>query len=322
MADSHHSHAANRNALRHFPSPQESAHQSVNRVIIATCSRFEHLNLLSPLNHKKYMTTHKIEPHRITKPIQLLAAWIIGLILTDSIFLYSAVSFEPGTWERGALVIASILNVPGFLFALFLLQTKFRAELQEDTFYHEYINKKTAIPQRIDKDVIQDSRIDELEKILKRSHSSISAQQQTPNPEQFDWDSWPVGINGLHPQYQEIRKALRAHSIPVSSIFGTEDDSSLPKKWVIALNPAIPFHQKIHLLRTLIPFNFDGFEFHIPVREADEDDDVYIGGYGFGDYCEFNDSLKDLVADDIEEVDFQHYYNRNRISNRLFAEST
>ena len=31
----------------------------------------------------------------------------------------------------------------GFLFALFLLQTKFRPELQEDQYYSQYLDKKT-----------------------------------------------------------------------------------------------------------------------------------------------------------------------------------
>lgn len=268
------------------------------------------------------MTTQKIEPHKITKPIQLLAAWIIGLILTDSIFLYSAVSFDPGSWERGVLVIAAILNVPGFLFALFLLQTKFRAELQEDTFYHEYISKKTATPQRIDKDTIQDSRIEELEKTLKLSYSIASAEQGNLESEQFDWRIWPIGINVQHPQYEEIRRSLRTNSIPISTIFGTEVSLGQPEKWIIALNPAIPFRQKIHLLKALIRFDFDGFEFHTPVREADEDEDVYIGGYGYGNYCELNERVKELVCGDIEEADLQYHYNLNRVSNNLSAEAS
>lgn len=260
------------------------------------------------------MTTHKIEPHRITKPIQLLAAWIIGLILTDSIFLYTAVSFQSGTWERGALVIASILNVPGFLFALFLLQTKFRAELQEDTFYHEYINKKTAVPQRVERDAIQDVRIDELEKMLKRLQPAISIEKIAVGSSQFDWEVWPVALNLLHPQYRKIREALKAESIVVSSIFGNEIDSTLPSKWVIAINPAIPFQLKIHLLKTLIPFDFDGFELHVPVREVDENEDVYIGGYGIGDYCDIDQEFKLLIAQDIEEVDFNYHYSGRKLA--------
>lgn len=259
------------------------------------------------------MTTHKIEPHRITKPIQLLAAWIIGLILTDSIFLYTAVSFQSGTWERGALVIASILNVPGFLFALFLLQTKFRAELQEDTFYNEYINKKTAVPQRVERDAIQDARIDELEKMLRRLHPVSPVEHITVGATQSDWDVWPVAVNFQHPQYLKIREALRAESISVSSVFGNDLNSNVPSKWIIAINPAIPFQMKTQLLKALIPFNFDGFELHVPVREVDENEDVYIGGYGIGDYCEIDEEFKLLIARDIEEVDFSNYYRGRRL---------
>lgn len=110
------------------------------------------------------MADQKIEPYKITKPIQLLAAWLVGLILTDSIFLTATMSLESQSWERGALVIASILNVPLFLGALFLLQTKFRPELQEDTYYHEYISKKSAAILKIGKSTAQDNRLSEIER--------------------------------------------------------------------------------------------------------------------------------------------------------------
>lgn len=70
------------------------------------------------------MADQKLEPHKITKPIQLLGAWLVGLVLTDSIFLTATLSLDAQSWERGALVIAAIINVPIFLGALFLLQTK------------------------------------------------------------------------------------------------------------------------------------------------------------------------------------------------------
>ena len=71
---------------------------------------------------------HHIEPHKVTKPMQLLAAWLVGLIITNAIFLASAINFDKDSWERGALVVSAIVNVPIFLYALFILQTRFRAE--------------------------------------------------------------------------------------------------------------------------------------------------------------------------------------------------
>src|SRR4051794_5964201 len=64
------------------------------------------------------MPEHKIEPHSITRPIQLLAAWLVGLTVTNGSFLGAAVSLGSGSWERSALVMAAIANVPLFLIAL------------------------------------------------------------------------------------------------------------------------------------------------------------------------------------------------------------
>src|SRR4030095_967007 len=88
-------------------------------------------------------TEQKIVPEKVTKPIQLLAAWLIGLIVVNGIFLTAASVMKDDSWERSALVIASIVNVPLFLASMFLLQTRFRPELQEDLFYSQYLDKKS-----------------------------------------------------------------------------------------------------------------------------------------------------------------------------------
>ena len=88
------------------------------------------------------MSESQIIPHRITKPIQLLAAWLTGLAIIDASFLTAAANIQTPTWVPAALVIASIVNVPLFLLSLFLLQTKFRPEMQEDSYYSKYLQKK------------------------------------------------------------------------------------------------------------------------------------------------------------------------------------
>lgn len=40
------------------------------------------------------------------------------------------------------LTIAAVINVPIFIVSLFLLQTKFRPEMQEDTYYSQYLERK------------------------------------------------------------------------------------------------------------------------------------------------------------------------------------
>ena len=92
------------------------------------------------------MTDQRIRPERITKPIQLLAAWLTGLVLVNGGFLTAASYLEEPAWAAGLLVIAAIVNVPLFLVALFLLQTRFRPEMQEDTFYSQYLERKYSTP--------------------------------------------------------------------------------------------------------------------------------------------------------------------------------
>ena len=89
------------------------------------------------------MSESKLQPATITKPMQLLAAWLVGLLAIDSCFLLAASRHPSGSMEAMALTWAAIANVPVFLGALFLLQTRFRPELQEDLYYSTYISQKT-----------------------------------------------------------------------------------------------------------------------------------------------------------------------------------
>lgn len=85
------------------------------------------------------MNDRRIIPEKITKPIQLLAAWLVGLILVNGSFLLGAQQISRPDWASALLVVASVINVPIFIGALFLLQTKFRPQIQEDSYYAQYL---------------------------------------------------------------------------------------------------------------------------------------------------------------------------------------
>lgn len=264
------------------------------------------------------MADQKIEPHRITKPIQLLGAWLVGLILTDSIFLTATLSLDTHSWERGALVIAAILNVPLFLGALFMLQTKFRPELQEDTYYHEYISKKSASILKIDKNTAQDNRLSEIERKINQitdlglSYNPKDVSDSTSNL--LDWKKWPVGINCLHPNYRKIKDSLVSSGIPITSTFGNRLTKAIPEAWTISLNPLMPASHKTQLLKAVLPFGFDGIELYSPVPEAGETEDVYIGGYGVGNYSTITSELFELIDGEISDAELSTYCTENRIS--------
>jgi len=121
------------------------------------------------------LTNPQIIPDRITKPIQLLAAWLVGLVVIDGAFLTGAAMISEPAWVSGALVVASLVNVPLFLICLFLLQTKFRPEMQEDSYYAPYleatrstklVNSETnELKEVVEKEIKSES--EEFEKALK-----------------------------------------------------------------------------------------------------------------------------------------------------------
>jgi len=90
------------------------------------------------------MEDHKIEPHKITKPIQLMAVWFVALLLIDTSLLTAATFIKEPSWIPPLLVISAICFVPFFVGGVFLIQTVFRKELQEDQFYSEWLNRKVA----------------------------------------------------------------------------------------------------------------------------------------------------------------------------------
>lgn len=261
------------------------------------------------------MANQKLEPHKITKPIQLLGAWLVGLVLTDSIFLTTAAHLDSPIWGTGALIIAAIANVPLFLIAMFLLQTRFRAELQEDSYYSEYISKKTASVVRVNKDSAQDNRLSELERQLSVLQETLSStyDRRPADRQEGEWHPWPVSLNSLHPQAEEIKSALKAAKIPVSTVFSPYDNKP-PEKWIISINPAIPAALKAQLLRALLPFKFEGFELYTPVREIEEYEDVYIGGFGYGQYAKITPELHTLLEKEIDEGDLSLYSRIHRVT--------
>lgn len=245
------------------------------------------------------MPDHQIQPHKVTKPIQLVAAWLTGLVLIDGMFLTAAASMDNQGWPHGLLVVCAVINVPIFLGAIFLLQTKFRAELQEDSFYSEYLSKRTSQIIKIDKNSEQDAKIESLELkllTLEQSANAITTISRVEPGAPAPWGPWLVAVNGLHPQTDSILAALEDSGIVVEEVFGQNEGVTAPSRWVISINYQIPTELQVKLLRCLIPFNFAGFHRWEPRRDAEEYEDVYIGGYGNEPIVRFTPKLKELLT--------------------------
>lgn len=93
------------------------------------------------------MARQDIQPQKVTRPFQLLAAWLVTLIALDGAFLAGARLITEPSWVPGLLSITAVANVPVFLISMFLLQTRFRPEMQDDKYYATYLKEQKAASQ-------------------------------------------------------------------------------------------------------------------------------------------------------------------------------
>lgn len=221
----------------------------------------------------------QIEPHKITKPIQLLAAWLSGLVVVNGSFLAAATQIKEPVWVAGTLIIASIVNVPLFLIAIFLLQTKFRPEMQEDSYYARYLESKTGHTER---EVTAESfasireDIGKLEVIV--SEKVLQGTQQF-NTDKIKWSSVTVMLNKVLDNFADIAKSLSKNGIPVHETFGGGADK--PKIFKIAVGNGFSVDQ----IRSLILTTGEVIDGWVSFAHDDDelnqyDNQVLIGAYG------------------------------------------
>jgi len=242
----------------------------------------------------------KIEPHKVTKPIQLLAAWLVGLIAVNTGFLFAAVKLGSAHWASSALVIAAIINVPLFLAAIFLLQTKFRPELQEDSYYSKYLDKKSnkffTTKVDADKDTELVKRVDQIQNSISSILDNQIAQGVTPVNK---WRGWQVSLNDLHGNIDTIRRALSDAGIPIQDYFGSSSiEPKPPEQFTIAFRENMDAPSCMHLLRQVAELGFSGYYYFNEPREIDPED-VYLGAYGQpSKIIPINDELLEMLKNE------------------------
>jgi hypothetical protein len=106
------------------------------------------------------MSLRQILPHKITKPIQLIAVWFIALPFIEAVLIESAIRIEEPNWLRPVLVIAAVFFALVFIICVFLMQTRFRKELLDDHYYSEWQkrNEKTFSGFKPENTEAEDSR--------------------------------------------------------------------------------------------------------------------------------------------------------------------
>ena len=159
------------------------------------------------------MESQQIKPHKITKPIQLMATWFSALIIIVGSFLTAAVKLPNPIWIPPTLVISAISFVLLFVVGIFLLQTKFRKEIQDDKHYLEYLKIQAATFESFTPDVIgQDTNTD-------RELICTIAAPTTAPPDDF------CELENLRVQRYEINQGLfLVHSWRPSLVKGQNAD--------------------------------------------------------------------------------------------------
>jgi len=261
----------------------------------------------------------RIEPHKVTKPIQLLAAWLLGLILIDGSFLSAAGFLTQPPWVSIVLVIAAVCSVPLFLASLFLLQTKFRPEMQEASFYSKYLEvarttrkpENTAMDLQILRSIFSESNsqtieaVDRLQTQVIQLTSQVSRiTEQTPNAERSiqaveeisrhlreaqeslertkrsaQWHWYAVNVNDLLPHYDKIRARLADAAIPVQDTFGSTSQVGKPPNHYVM---AFGAEVEVAALQQLLDVLGDAQPDYLDrITDDDEGNQLYIGSYGY-----------------------------------------
>src|SRR5438105_427842 len=85
------------------------------------------------------------ESHRIKSPIQLLAVWFATLVVVDTAFVTGAATISNPLWIAPLLALAAVVFVPIFLVAAFVMQTKFRAFIQDDEHFSDWQKRQEQL---------------------------------------------------------------------------------------------------------------------------------------------------------------------------------
>lgn len=244
------------------------------------------------------MTQSTSKPEKITKPIQLLAAWLAGLLSIDTCFLVAATHLQVDSWEARALVIAAIGNVPLFLLAVFLLQTKFRPEMQEDSFYSTYLSRKTNQLISVNKDNIYFAQISqqlsEIEERLVARVLDVKSQtlgqlsgdvhalsSQVDTKELFTLSSLDIGVNKGLPDYEEIGQKMRSFGVVGYRGFG--EAGSPPSGRIVAISQFLANDVVREVVRVAQNLGFTHYNrFNNALEEIKEE--VLFGAYGEAEY--------------------------------------
>ncbi|TCD47510.1 hypothetical protein [Chlorobium sp. N1] len=92
-----------------------------------------------------FTTPPHFDPERIGKPTQLTAAQITGIVLINIVLLSVAVSIGDAPMVRMLVILGDLLITIIGLVGLFILQSRYRPEMQDDEHYSRYLERKMTM---------------------------------------------------------------------------------------------------------------------------------------------------------------------------------
>lgn len=286
------------------------------------------------------MENPKIQPDKITKPIQLLAVWFAGLVLLVGLLLAGAKTITEPIWLVPVLVISAILIIPIFLYFVFLLQTKYRPQMQEDTYYSKYLDtstNKTIIlteESKINSTVIElqnqiiqltesnklylknienlikdtkpndGKKIEEIEAYIKTSNENFNKVEENIKKSQFR-----IKLNRLLPKFSEYRLAIIKNGFENMEEFTGGSDKPLERALLsvgVNVEPKFVFE----IVKILHPL---GLEIINLINEGQEQEirknEIVVGSHAFRTSNRLTLSIDSLFIETLSNIDNKELFH-------------
>lgn len=257
------------------------------------------------------MSKNNIKPEKITKPIQLMAVWFSALIFLVGLLLTAANTIKTPNWITPMLSIFVILIIPVFIYFIFLLQTKFRSELQDDHYfslskdYNNYAITTKSNESEFDKlsdlyksfnefSTIQKEKLEEIISIINNSNNNridnekIIEITNSINEEANKIDvkvskNIYIELNSIVPNFKQIQLELLKSGFEFINLFQGKNNKP-PSKFLISIGKNIEPNSVIEILKLLkkiedeIYLNYIGDTGFIA---EDSRNKVIIGSYAY-----------------------------------------
>ncbi|MEM9885060.1 MAG: hypothetical protein AAF849_04145 [Bacteroidota bacterium] len=211
------------------------------------------------------MKNSNIKPETITKPIQLLAVWLVSLLLLETILLTAAKNLTDPVWISSLLAISAVAIIPLFLVLIFVLQTRFRPQMQEDSYYSKWLFNKETNKYELENEYSEkETKMNEIKEIRDRTErqiedtireidNSINNNEDSKNlnpvmqkskeelenlAKQIKLNELHLGINKLLPHYQNIIDVIQSVGFTKYSLFG-DSNIGIPEPFVISFGKGV-----------------------------------------------------------------------------------